>query len=928
MKLRKVNQLIAAPKDLTITTSWTRYIRDTFPSMPDKSDTEWSDYDDTKHGFKEGYYLHSWNHVKYSDGNETNDFDTLYYTKGTKLSETISYSSVKTAMQPAENTFTLSIPPSLVPGDYLWSLVVITYSSDHGTGESKLYSVSRVGSDGNNGNGIHLAYATSITFDNNNNVTACESFSTTWFNGAKWIGVCVLEEQGNTEDPTSYASYKWSKIEGPQGPSGTSSQMHEWYLLSNSSTVPTSKPTRSSSGTATGNGWTIGENATRDQLTPTESSPYLWNIEETVYIDNNGKYTSVFSVAHLDTWWVQGGKGISSISDTYCASSDGKSWPTSGYDTFSNAILTWSIDKPFLWDKTTVYYDDKTSSIQYHVCSIFGREGQSGFVLDKRIPHYLATSSSSGVTTDTEGWTEEPQTVTTEKKYLWYYETFEYKSISEKGKNLLLGTQTFSDGVLDGDSHSLRNITDSSGTAFKVMYAFVDTDINNVKRNYALRGITVSLKGTLENPTSLPIFAIDTNGNISGPVAGTSYRIGTSIYVSNGSSWEENKQTFVDCLFYNGAISPLSGMTYTLSFIAKGSCLMYAYFYPDCVVEMVSSDGQKSTWNANGDGCACIKINSTTFSRYWIRWKVGTNVSGTKNVLPVRFFRESTANYIYIYAVKFSLEESISEWTPNPDDLQYSTTPVIIGVCGEKGSRGATLRGPQAWSDVVTGFQFLSGAEGEQFVDIVIYNDNYYVCNSSHTKTSSNNPATSVANNDGKWKLGQKFDLVATKILLATYALVKNLGVEAIDMKDANGNIVFQAKDGNVIANKGTFKNIVVEDSVVNGVFTSENTTTMNKIVIDAKQGWMKFFGPDHVKDEAPDMPETGAKQVELLRIAFETDADSLKRYAAIQIGAGITGNGNNGIILDPYMGLYVGSWTNGTFTRGSYYNDQGVTTI
>lgn len=53
--------------------------------------------------------------------------------------------------------------------------------------------------------------------------------------------------------------------------------------------------------------------------------------------------------------------------------------------------------------------------------------------------------------------------------------------------------------------------------------------------------------------------------------------------------------------------------------------------------------------------------------------------------------------------------------------------------------------------------------------------------------------------------------MVATKILLAQYALVKNLGVEAIDMKDANGNIIFQAKDGNVTCNSGTFKNITVK---------------------------------------------------------------------------------------------------------------------
>ena len=50
--------------------------------------------------------------------------------------------------------------------------------------------------------------------------------------------------------------------------------------------------------------------------------------------------------------------------------------------------------------------------------------------------------------------------------------------------------------------------------------------------------------------------------------------------------------------------------------------------------------------------------------------------------------------------------------------------------------------------------------------------------------------------------------MVATKILLATYALVENLGVTTIDMKDSAGNILFRAKDGNVICKTGTFENV------------------------------------------------------------------------------------------------------------------------
>lgn len=126
---------------------------------------------------------------------------------------------------------------------------------------------------------------------------------------------------------------------------------------------------------------------------------------------------------------------------------------------------------------------------------------------------------------------------------------------------------------------------------------------------------------------------------------------------------------------------------------------------------------------------------------------------------------------------------------------------------GSKGERGPTLRGPQAWSDCAVGYVFQSGANGEDYKDVVLYGGYYYSCIKSHTKTASNYPGSATDTNSGLWKLADPVEIVATKILLTQYALVKNLGVETIDMKDDKGNIIFQAKDGNVTCNSGTFKN-------------------------------------------------------------------------------------------------------------------------
>jgi len=134
---------------------------------------------------------------------------------------------------------------------------------------------------------------------------------------------------------------------------------------------------------------------------------------------------------------------------------------------------------------------------------------------------------------------------------------------------------------------------------------------------------------------------------------------------------------------------------------------------------------------------------------------------------------------------------------------------------GDDGERGPALRGPQAWSDCATGYGFQSGAKDEAWKDVVLYGDNYYSCVRSHTKTANNYPGSTADQSNQYWQLGDKIELVATKILLASYALVKNLGVECIDMRDAAGNILFQAKGGNVTCKTGTFDGITVRNAEI-----------------------------------------------------------------------------------------------------------------
>lgn len=206
-------------------------------------------------------------------------------------------------------------------------------------------------------------------------------------------------------------------------------------------------------------------------------------------------------------------------------------------------------------------------------------------------------------------------------------------------------------------------------------------------------------------------------------------------------------------------------------------------------------EGTKQLISSNGSGSS-FKCNVDT-SNFPTGLK-GNTVAGT-NVYTLILVVEANSNPSKDIAISI-----VCRGVTHKRTVSFKT--VADGQPGAKGDRGPALRGPQAWSDCAVGYVFQSGASGEEYKDIVLYGNNYYSCIKSHTKTGKETGANNTLSTD-YWKLADKLEIVATKILLAQYALVKNLGVEAIDMKDADDNIIFQAKDGNVTCNRGTFTN-------------------------------------------------------------------------------------------------------------------------
>lgn len=192
-----------------------------------------------------------------------------------------------------------------------------------------------------------------------------------------------------------------------------------------------------------------------------------------------------------------------------------------------------------------------------------------------------------------------------------------------------------------------------------------------------------------------------------------------------------------------------------------------------------------------------------------------TLTSGDRTITDGLTWNFGTENGRFYYSFIYSGTTDISmeiPFTVTYNGKQYPEK--IIAQTIADGDRGPALRGPQAWSDCATGYAFQCGADGEAWKDVVLYGNNYYSCVKSHAKTADNYPGSTADQSNGYWQLGDKIELVATKILLASYALVKNLGVECIDMRDAAGNILFQVKGGNVTCKTGTFENIKVSGDI------------------------------------------------------------------------------------------------------------------
>lgn len=158
---------------------------------------------------------------------------------------------------------------------------------------------------------------------------------------------------------------------------------------------------------------------------------YLWT--KVVFSYTDGTTSTAYSVSRSGEDGATG-NGVQSVTEYYLASASG-SGVTTGTPGWTTTVQTISASKKYLWNyEKTTYTDGSSRSTTPVIIGTYGRDGidgtdgADGVSITEVKNYYLATANSAGVTTDVSGWTEDIQTITEQKRYLWNYEKIIYSN--------------------------------------------------------------------------------------------------------------------------------------------------------------------------------------------------------------------------------------------------------------------------------------------------------------------------------------------------------------------------------------------------------------------------------------------------------------------------------------------------------------------
>ena len=559
----------------------------------------------------------------------------------------------------------------------------------------------------------------------------------------------------NEDASTAPARYVWAKVQGDKG-RGVS-RMRSYYMLTTGRDAP--QPDTS--------GWT------EDAPQPTKERPWLWSYERSEYTDGGSDQTVVRLIGHYG----KDGTNGTSIRAQYSA--DARTW----HDDFAEGDV---------WMRTG---NGTTWGGALRVVGESGADGKSP-VYDFAASSQLATASSTTAPTIRGTWQDAPPTLQ-EGEVLWYRLTaangkITYGRLSgEKGRNSYThiayansadGAEDFTmeeDLVLGGeikfsyfgiyadfdesasqDYHDyvwtrLRGVDGKDGLTPNANL-LDDTDFKNLGRKESAWGVGTVGEEPIGGRANADLFPPSVSGCYPALCA-----------INPGTKQGEFAQLWQNI----GRLIP--GRTYTFSVYVRGASDAWLIVYPTPSEHFHPNTVKPDEWTRVSLTFTAPKTKATEDTLIILRaWH--------REEQPHKGF----AKNVVWCAPKLEEGGIPTPWTPSRNDLR--------GNDGTPGTRGAVVRPLGDYDKLPTSTVFESGHTGEQYVDVVQVRQGaqvqFYQCKQPHTKSADKAPAA----DSEWWELGMYQGFIATDLLLAKLSLIKNLQVENVVGRDANGNATFE----------------------------------------------------------------------------------------------------------------------------------------
>ena len=407
-----------------------------------------------------------------------------------------------------------------------------------------------------------------------------------------------------------------------------------------------------------------------------------------------------------------------------------------------------------------------------------GEKGNPGRGIDHIETFYLLTADGTAPEDGAHGWRSKPSVPTPQTPWLWTYERVVYSDGTSVRTPVRLDTRLAKDGA--NAEPTRPNLLD-------------DTDFLQLGRTGSAWKIVTHGEEPIAGRANIGIFSSAVDGCMPALCA-----------INPGTKEGEFAQLYQNV----GQLIP--GRTYTFSAYVRGADVAWLIVYPTPAEHFHPNTVKQDGWTRV----------SLTF-----RAPAVQDPDGVLLLLRA-WHRETTPHTGYAKSVVWcapKLEEGggPTQWCPSFRDQR--------GADGSPGARGAAVRQLGDYAKLADGTAFESGHAGEQYVDVVQVRQGaqvqFYQCKQPHTKSADKAPAA----DSEWWELGMYQGLIATDLLLAKLSLIKNLQVENVVGRDANGNATFELD-----AATGT--------AYIGGTATFAGFTRRRPVVI-TPENWKEYGG-------------------------------------------------------------------------------------